>query len=60
MSERSDSPNDYYELKHVRTLKINPPESIKMKKRTLLYTNKEKLDKEYIKTNLSCDCSDCG
>lgn len=60
MSERSQSPNDYYELKHVRTLKIAPAETTLKKKRTLLYTNKEKLERDYIKTNLSCDCSECG
>ncbi|CAK75019.1 unnamed protein product (macronuclear) [Paramecium tetraurelia] len=60
MSESSLSQNDFYELKHVRTLKDNPSKFLSKKKQTQFYLNRAMLDKEYIKTDLSCECSECG
>ncbi|CAD8059685.1 unnamed protein product [Paramecium sonneborni] len=60
MSESSLSPLDFYELKHVRTIKVNQKDLKFQKKRTLLYQNKEMLEKEYLKLNQSCNCSECG
>ncbi|CAD8140010.1 unnamed protein product [Paramecium pentaurelia] len=60
MSESSLSQNDFYELKHVRTLKDNPSKFSQQKKQTQFYLNQAMLEKEYIKTDLSCDCTECG
>ncbi|CAK88066.1 unnamed protein product (macronuclear) [Paramecium tetraurelia] len=60
MSETSISPLDFYELKHVRTIKDNTQAQRIQKKKTLLYQNKEMLEKEYQILNQSCNCSDCG
>ncbi|CAD8056717.1 unnamed protein product [Paramecium sonneborni] len=60
MSESSLSPLDFYELKHVKTIKVKTQDEKLKKKRTLLYQNKEMLEKEYLQLNQSCDCSECG
>ncbi|CAD8144809.1 unnamed protein product [Paramecium octaurelia] len=60
MSESSLSPIDFCDLKHVRTIQVNRQEERFQKKRTLLYQNKEMLEKEFLKLNQSCDCSECG
>ncbi|CAD8141942.1 unnamed protein product [Paramecium pentaurelia] len=58
--EASLSPLDFYELKHVRTIKVNTQAERIQKKRTLLYQNREMLEKEYQILNQSCNCSECG
>ncbi|CAD8138951.1 unnamed protein product [Paramecium octaurelia] len=60
MSETYLSLNDFYEMKHVRTLKNRLSNLSQKKKLTQFYLNKAMLEKEYIKTNLSCDCTECG
>ncbi|CAK85408.1 unnamed protein product (macronuclear) [Paramecium tetraurelia] len=60
MSETYLSLNDFYEFKHVRTLKNRLSNLSQKKKLTLFYLNKAMLAKEYVKTNLSCDCTEFG
>ncbi|CAD8202190.1 unnamed protein product [Paramecium pentaurelia] len=59
MSERSLSPSDYYELKHVKTITYQHTSNFK-KGRTILYQNTDELENDLNICNLSCDCSECG
>ncbi|CAD8178567.1 unnamed protein product [Paramecium octaurelia] len=58
MSERSLSPTDYYELKHVKSIKVNQ-NSIK-KRRSIYQKSNLQLQLESNRCNLSCECSNCG
>lgn len=59
MSDRSLSPSDYYELKHVKTINYKHASNIK-KGRTILYQSTDQFENDLNKCNLSCDCSECG
>ncbi|CAD8118713.1 unnamed protein product [Paramecium sonneborni] len=59
MSDRSLSPSDYYELRHVKTITYKHASNIK-KGRTILYQSTDQLENDLNKCNLSCDCSECG
>ncbi|CAD8196695.1 unnamed protein product [Paramecium pentaurelia] len=59
MSERSLSPSDYYELKHVKSITYKHTSNVK-KGRTILYQSTDKFESDLNKCNLSCDCSECG
>ncbi|CAK87183.1 unnamed protein product (macronuclear) [Paramecium tetraurelia] len=58
MSERSLSPTDYHELKHVKSIKV-PQTSIK-KRRSIYQKSNLELQLELNRCNLSCECSNCG